>query len=158
MWSRPWTNGPIPGCKCAHTFTGPQPYNMLHPNLHMFFHTYIFYNYLQLHLCQSVANILMYLNIQIFSIQIFVSSDRSSYSDSVLLYDQQQQRRPLFALAALCPSVPLHYAEVEKLGSKWSTLNNYLSTNFEPKWAKFSMMMYKYPNIWQSNQFSKFLG
>ena len=29
--------------------------------------------------------------------------------------------------------ISLHYAEVEKLGSKWSTLNNYLSTNFEPK-------------------------
>ena len=52
----------------------------------------------------------------------------------------------------------MHYAEVEKLGSKWSTLNNNFSTNFQPKWAKFSMMMYKHPNIWKSNLFSKFLG
>ena len=55
-------------------------------------------------------------------------------------------------------SQSMHYAEVEKVGSKWSTLNNNFSTNFQPKWAKFSTMMYKHPNIWKHNLFSKFVG
>ena len=30
MWLRPWTNGPIPGCKCGHTFTGQHNRTICH--------------------------------------------------------------------------------------------------------------------------------
>ena len=41
----------------------------------------------------------------------------------------------------MCDNHTTHYAEVEKLGSKWSTLTRKFSTNFQQKLPKFSMVM-----------------
>ena len=43
---------------------------------------------------------------QVFSLYIFISSDRSSYSNSVLLYIQQQQR-PLFEILRISANMYL---------------------------------------------------
>ena len=39
----------------------------------------------------------------------------------------------------------MHYAEVEKLDSKWSTLNNYFSTDFCAKHTRFLTKMSELP-------------
>ena len=43
-------------------------------------------------------------------------------------------------------TIPLHYAAVEKLGSKWSTLATYFSKDFHTKSAKFLTELSEHPN------------